>query len=859
MRPAPLLSLAISLFAAALLAPLALAQGVQPAASVDLGGGSAGTHGVPRMVFDGAPAVGSPFALRMRRCRPFAHGCFVLSASAAPVEVAFFGATVHPQFPVLDVFAFTTDAAGDSPRGFAQLPVAPGLVGCEIVVQGMVEDPLGPNGYAITPGRRVRIGPPASGRLFDFELTLGDVETDVVATGDFDGDGHPDVVVAEEGGRQIVGLGDGAGRFAASYETVNALDRPRAAVVADLDGDGALDFAAVGLRSGTSPTGDLVVHLGDGAGGFVHAFADETLPSLLDTDAADLDGDGDLDLVSVAYEDDLLVVHLGNGDGTFAAAFTSALGDSPSEVALADIDGDGTPDAVVASQSTDEILILPGAGDGTFGAAQSYAFTEPLTLAVADVDGDGLLDVVAASATSIGSLINEGRGTFNPTKETVFTGLGSRYPVELFDRNGDGLVDAVLGRNGLVITLVGDGAGTFTLVEERRAVAGHSGPAFADFDTDGILDVCIGHAWSGVCVAFGDGSGGFGLPAIQPIPAQAFHTAVGDVDLDGIDDLVLRGLTPDLTAILLGANAVEFAAGGLVMTGNTSPGTALVDLDRDGILDLVAGVGNPDPGILVALGDGTAAFGATSMIDTGFVPGDIEAGDVDGDGFVDLVTTSSTPDRVVTYLGDGAGGFGPGIESLPGNMTRTFAATDIDEDGLLDLYMARTFPSESIAILISDGDGTFTVAGSIATGVSPSEIRLHDLDGNGLRDIVVRRTFSPGTAGVAVILALGGGGYSLPTILEGVDGSGPASINVADVDGDTNPDLIASYGNRGRFLVHPGRGDGSFDSPRSFGLVFDQFRLETIDANGDAIADLVVFDGNDAVLRVLENRLLGSD
>ncbi|MGQ4808111.1 hypothetical protein NKDENANG_01478 [Candidatus Entotheonellaceae bacterium PAL068K] len=141
----------------------------------------------------------------------------------------------------------------------------------------------------------------------------------------------------------------------------------------------------------------------------------------------DVDGDGDLDVVTANAASDDVSLLLGNGDGTLQAAQTFAVGSrsypsvmrQPFSVALGDVNSDGDLDVITPHSVTDEVSLLLGNGDGTLQAAQTFGAgygvgDAPFSVALGDVNSDGDLDVVTANTDSddVSLLLGNGDGTF---------------------------------------------------------------------------------------------------------------------------------------------------------------------------------------------------------------------------------------------------------------------------------------------------------------------------------------------------------------------------------------------------------------------------------------------------------------
>jgi hypothetical protein len=127
--------------------------------------------------------------------------------------------------------------------------------------------------------------------------------------------------------------------------------------------------------------------------------------------AADLNGDGRLDLATANLDSSTVAVLLGNGDGTFGAATSFPVGRGPTTIVAADLNGDGRLDLATANQISTTVAVLLGNEDGTFGAATTIPMppsTAPASLAVADLNGDGRLDLATTnpSRDSVSVLLN---------------------------------------------------------------------------------------------------------------------------------------------------------------------------------------------------------------------------------------------------------------------------------------------------------------------------------------------------------------------------------------------------------------------------------------------------------------------
>jgi hypothetical protein len=283
--------------------------------------------------------------------------------------------------------------------------------------------------------------------------TAGVFTQDVVAA-DLNGDHNLDLVAVGTGGgineiAVMLGNGDGTFKPGVPYAAGNF---PYSVVVGDFNGDGVPDIAVANL--GWNVYGSVELLIGNGDGTFkpaVSVSVGNNYPYWIT--AGDFNGDGKLDLaVTDGGDPGTIGILLGNGDGTFQPLLTGpTVGTQPYFIAAADLNGDGKLDIVVCDQyvTKDNVQVALGNGDGTFKTATAYTAGQyDQAFAIADFNGDGVPDIALANSGddasgSIILLLGKGDGTF---KAGPTLAAGSvPYAIVQADFNGDGKPDLAIG------------------------------------------------------------------------------------------------------------------------------------------------------------------------------------------------------------------------------------------------------------------------------------------------------------------------------------------------------------------------------------------------------------------------------
>jgi hypothetical protein len=724
----------------------------------------------------------------------------------------------------------------------------------------------------------------------------GNTSRSWVSMVDVDGDGDIDPVFFKEG-EMVIYVNDGTATFTRRSAPVcrdsgNNIRNMSITSFAplDLEGDGDVDFV-VGRWSDRTDcwvsgawvavTGEVVM-VNDGVGNF--AFSYTRIPPVQDATtsvkAADLDRDGDMDILVTNENNHQNRLYYNDGAGYFTDVSLSLLGVSAGnarDAVIGDIEGDGDLDIFIA-----------------FNGQRNRLYVNLGTGAFTDVTLTGRMPEVTENSYRMWLLDHDGDGDLDLWVRRVPT-TGFLQPFRVHQNDGTGW-------------FLADSANALLPASLREEVAS-AGPgdmaayAFGDLDRDGYVDMFWGQSGWQDRILLNDTQGGFDFRTISSVTemrANAEDAASGDLDGDGDVDVVMCQSSEMGVRVFLNdaaGNLVDVTEARFPAVRFSCSDIDLADVDRDGDLDiLVAATTTPIPSpspsgatgasVYLFINNGLGVFRdetnprlPTDSLNRGLAPLAMEPLDYDNDGDMDLMVgrngcaSSGNGLRLWENAALGSGHYvdvtdtalarvsvqlGCYYGTSCGNVV-DIQVGDVDNNGTVDVFAARLgrgcYMADSLfnnVILFNTGDRKFedVTTSKMASPVQGRKARLFHANGDGTLDLYLVYDTDD-----RLYLNTGGGIFSdvTPSNLPRVDNSRGA-VDV-DVDGDGDMDLVVvkTGAARPRLLLNTGLGIfGDYSDGKIPVLEDVSVNVLSADFTGDGMGDLFVV--NQGQCRVLVNK-----
>jgi 6-phosphogluconolactonase (cycloisomerase 2 family) len=777
-----------------------------------------------------------------------------------------------------------------------------------------------------------------------------------VAIGDLDGDGKPDLAVANFGSntvsvfRNTSSSGSISSSSFATKVDFTAGSNPQSVAIGDLDGDGKPDLVVANFGSSTVS----VFHNTSSSGSISSSsFATKvdftTGTSPVSVAIGDVDVDGKPDLVVANYNSATVSVYRNTSSSgsisssSFAAKVDFTTGSNPISVAIGDLDGDGMPDLAVANSSPNTVSIYRNTSSSGSISSSSFAAkvdfttgTDPRSVAIGDLDGDGKPDLAVAnynpSTVSIFRNISSSGSISSSSfaaKVDYTTGTSPRSVI-IGDLDGDGKPDLAVANAGSTsvsvlrnadlpptitsftpltakpgdaVTITGTGFNT-TAANNVVFLGATKATVTAASATSLTVTVPTGATYAPITVLnTGASLAAYSMvnftPTYSPAKTNITSTdflakqdftagtipisvALGDLDGDGKPDLAVANRNSNKvsvfrnTSISGSISSSSFAAKVDFTTGSQPYSVAIGDLDGDGKLDLVVANGSSNT---VSVFRNTSSSGSISSssfaakvdFTAGSNPQSVAIGDLDGDGKPDLVTANRNSTTVSVFRNTSSSGsissssFATKVDFTTGSNPRSVAIGDMDGDGKPDLALANAglntvsvFRNTSSSGSISSS--SFAAKVDFTTGSQPISVAIGDLDGDGKPDLAVAN-YTSNTVSLYRNTSSSGSisSGSFATKVDFPTGSFPQSVAIGDLDGDGKPDLALANEFSSTVSVYRNTSSSGSISSSSFATKVDfptgtdPISVAIGDLDGDGKSDLALANQGSNTVSIFRN------
>ncbi|KAH8056378.1 hypothetical protein JL722_7687 [Aureococcus anophagefferens] len=610
---------------------------------------------------------------------------------------------------------------------------------------------------------------------------------------DVDGDGDVDVLSASEDDDTVAWYENDGSQSFSDHLIVDTADGAMSVFAIDVDGDGDVDALSASYNDDTVAwyENDAVAwYENDGEESFTTRVVADSALGPRSVVATDVDGDGDIDVLSASASDDTVAWYENDGTESFAERVISDEADGPYTVFVIDVDGDG--DSFAARVIT----------DSADGANEAVAI---------DVDGDGDVDALSASAVddTVAWYENDGQESF--TTRVITDSADSAVSVIASDLDQDGDVDVLsTSTNDNTVAWYENDCATRTPTASPSVSAAPTYPV-----TPRPTARCAS-------VAFSDRT-------ISDEADNANSVFAIDVDGDGDVDVLSASQDDDTVAWYENDGSQSFTERIITAAADQAACVFAIDVDDDGDVDVLSASYNDDT---IAWYENYLPEGFADRVITAAAneAWSVYAIDVDGDGDVDVLSASRNDDTVAWYENDGEESFTERIITTLAGGVRSAFAVDVDGDGDVDALSA-SFTGDTVAWYENDGAQSFAERVVAASQDGPSVVFAIDLDGDDDVDAV-----SVVENDDAVMWFENDGRQAFAEFAV-VSVSNPLAAFAIDVDNDGDVDVLhGAYSNDVSW--HENDGQQSFTAKQvNTGSVGQTYTVYATDVDGDGDVD----------------------
>lgn len=681
-----------------------------------------------------------------------------------------------------------------------------------------------------------------------------------IAVGDIDGDGKPDLVIACQYGHGISILKNTSttGNISFASKTdfgTGANSYPQSVAIGDLDGDGKPDIA---VADNDQPDGKTVSVFRN-----ISSIGNISLATHVDlltnigsgtymVKMSNIDGDGKPDIL-VENQSLNNTSIFRNNSSAGSMAFNIRVNFSNQihtyDLIVGDLDGDGKPDIGVPQGGLYFIDIRRNTVDNpNITSYNPMAASTGTTVTITGTNFTG------ASNVSFGGTPALSFNVISNTSIQAVVGNGTSGTVSVTNAIGTGTI------GGFTYTGMVNSVPTITSFSPQKGEVGSivtiTGINFNNVANSNIVyfgaakAIISSATSSSITVAVPEGS------TYEPITVTT-------------NNLTAYSTAPFIITYPGGGNFTSgsFATGIDFNTGSSPYESSIEDVDGDGKPDIItANLSSDNFSLLRNIGSsGSLSFSPKLDFNAGVQSVSSSSGDLDGDGQRDIIIANYGSNTVSTFRNTSISGtpsFSAKIDFATGNNPYAVIVRDMNGDGKPDIVVAN-YGSNSFSVLsnTSSGTGTISFATKVdfSTGTQPANIQIRDFDGDGKPDVAIANY---GSNSISLFRNTSVGNtvsFALKTDL--ISGINPNSLASADFDGDGKFEIVAAnYGSNSISIFKnlSTNGNLSFATKLDYSTGANPSKIAINDLNGDGQLDIVTANVSDATVSVLENKSDGT-
>lgn len=729
-----------------------------------------------------------------------------------------------------------------------------------------------------------------------------------LTVGDLNEDGRPEIVVANQQSYSVSVFENTSSNGTISFSRISDLPTPglpESVATSDLDGDGKLDIV---VTNSNSTVGSLSIFQNVSSGtnlsfasGFDIRMDDETWPYILSI--ADMDGDKSPDLVvTTQFSPSVSVLRNSSTSGSisFAGKADYSTG-SPYRkmMTVGDFDGDGKSDMAIGNAVDKTVMFLRNVVDGpNIISFTPIAAGTGTTVTITGTNFNG------ATSVTFGGTEASSFNVVNPTTITAMVAAGSSGEVKVTTSLGigklagftftgvAGLVPTITnvapasGAVGTNVTITGTnfsstiannvvyfGAVRATVNAASTTTLAVTVPSGANYEALTVTtNNLTAYAAKPFNITFAGGapveSSSFAAPTDLATDGNPYNMIVADFDFDGKPDIAVVNASSNSVSIVKNITSnysISFAPKTNYTTSSGPVDVSSGDFDGDGLTDLaiVNAISNTVSVIRNTSTNGNISFAPKVDFATGSSPRGVKIADLDSDGKPEIVVTNYGGNTFSVFQntssGSGVISFAAKVDIPTNSGPIGLSIADIDGDGKADITVANT-SSNNVSIfrnVTSNNSIQVAVQVDFATGSSPVDVSIGDLDGDGKVDVTVVNT-SSNTVSTFRNASISGS-IILGSKVDFPIQSNSTSIFIADINGDSKLDIATSNGNIvGTVSVLQNNSNGqsiSFLNEVIFSTGSLPRSIVVADINTDGRPDLLTANYNDNTLSILQNNM----